>query len=115
MKYELEERIEIFGENVINLVKKIKINIINRSVIDQLVRSATSVGANYFEANGASSKKDFVNKVGIAKKEAIETQHWLRMLIQTDNYLKQDITNLWDEAKQLGMILSKIISNVRKK
>ena len=115
MKYELEERIEIFGENVINLVKKIKINIINRSVIDQLVRSATSVGANYFEANGASSKKDFVNKVAIAKREVIETQHWLRMLIQTDNYLKQDITNLWDEAKQLGMILSKIISNVRKK
>ena len=115
MKYELEERVELFGEDIISLAKKIKINLINRSIIDQLIRSATSVGANYFEANGASSKKDFINKIAIAKKEVIETQHWLRMLVKTDDYLKQNITNLWDEAKQLGMILSKIISNVRKK
>lgn len=115
MKYELEERVEKFGEDVICLAKEIKINIINRSIIDQLIRSATSVGANYFEANGASSKKDFINKIAIAKKEVIETQHWLRMLVKTDNYLYKDIINLWDEAKQLGMILSKIISNVRNK
>jgi four helix bundle protein len=115
MKYELEERVEKFGENIIDLTKKIRINIINRSIVDQLIRSATSVGANYFEANGASSKKDFINKTAISKKEVIETQHWLRMLIKTDEFYKEEITKLWDEAKQLGMILSKIISNVRKK
>ena len=49
MKYELEERIERFGENVIELVKQIRITLINKSIIDQLVRSATSIGANYFE------------------------------------------------------------------
>lgn len=115
MRYQLEERVEKFGEDIIDLVKKIKINIINKSIIDQLIRSATSIGANYFEANSASSRKDFINKIAIAKKEAGETQHWLRMLIKTDDYLKEKIVFLRDEARQLGMILSTIISNVRNK
>lgn len=114
MKYDLEERVEKFAEDIIDLVKKANTNIINRAIIEQLIRSATSIGANYFEANGASSKKDFINKIAISKKEAIETQHWLRMLNKTDNYLEQEIMKLWDESKQIGMILSKIISNVRK-
>jgi len=115
MKYQLEERVEKFGEDIIDLVKKIKINIINKSIIDQLIRSATSIGANYFEANSASSRKDFINKIAIAKKEASETQHWLRMLAKTDDYLKNKLFFLSDEARQLGMILSTIISNVRNK
>jgi four helix bundle protein len=49
-------------------------------LVNQLVRSATSIGANYMEANGASSKKDFQNKIFIYKKEAQETKHWLRMI-----------------------------------
>jgi four helix bundle protein len=114
MKYALEERVEKFGEEIIDLIKKVRINITNKNIIEQLIRSATSIGANYFEANGASSKKDFINKIAISKKEAIETQYWLRMLIKTDSYLKEEIIKLWDEAKQIGMILSKIISNVRK-
>lgn len=115
MKYELEERIEKFGENVIDLVKQIKITTINKSIIDQLIRSATSIGANYFEANGSSSKKDFISKIAISKKEAIETQHWFRMLLRTDSYLKDKIIVLWDEAKQFGMIFSSIISKVKNK
>ncbi len=115
MRYELEERIEKFGENVIELTKKIKITLINRSIIDQLIRSSTSIGANYFEANGSSSKKDFINKIAIAKKETIETQHWFRMLLKADGSFKDNIMNLWDEVKQLGMIFSTIISKVRNK
>jgi len=114
MKYQLEERVEKFAENIIDLIKKIRINIINKNIIEQLIRSATSIGANYFEANGSSSKKDFINKIAISKKEAIETQYWLRMLNKTDNNFKEEIGRLWDEARQIGMILSKIISNVRK-
>ncbi len=114
MKYQLEERVGKFAENIIDLIKKIRINITNKNIIEQLIRSATSIGANYFEANGSSSKKDFINKIAISKKEAIETQYWLRMLNKTDNNLKEEIIKLWDEAKQIGMILSKIISNVRK-
>ena len=114
MKYQLEERVGKFAENIIDLIKKVRINITNKNIIEQLIRSATSIGANYFEANGSSSKKDFINKIAISKKEAIETQYWLRMLNKTDNNLKEEIIKLWDEAKQIGMILSKTISNVRK-
>jgi|SRR3989339_423668 len=114
MKYLLEERVTIFSGNVLDLIKKVRINILNKNMCEQLVRSATSIGANYFEANGSSSKRDFISKIAISKKEAIETQYWLRLLNMTDEYLKEDISKLWDEAKQIGMILSKIISNVRK-
>ncbi len=114
MKYPLEERVGKPAEDIIDLIKKVRVNITNKNIIEQLIKSATSIGANYYEANGSSSKRDFINKIAISKKEAIETQYWLRMLNKTDNNLKEEIIKLWDEAKQIGMILSKIISNVRK-
>ena len=115
MKYLLEERVTIFSGNVLDPIKKVRINILNKNMCEQLVRSATSIGANYFEANGSSSKKDFINKIAITKKETVETQHWFRMLLKADDSLKEQILVLWDEAKQLGMIFSTIISNVRSK
>lgn len=114
MKYPLEERLTTFSRNILYLIKKVRINITNKNIVEQLTRSSTSIGANYFEANGSSSKRDFINKIAISKKEAIETQYWLRLLNSTNTDLKEEITKLWDEAKQVGMILSKIISNVRK-
>lgn len=72
MDYNLEDRTIKFSEEIIELVKKVQLDTINKPIINQLVRSATSVGANYCEANGASSKKDFKNKIHICKKEAIE-------------------------------------------
>ncbi|MDH4329998.1 MAG: four helix bundle protein [Candidatus Moranbacteria bacterium] len=68
--YDLEERTAVFGEDVIILCKKISKNEITKPLISQIIRSATSVGANYLEANGASSKKDFRNKIFICKKES---------------------------------------------
>jgi len=50
------------------LIKKVRINITNKNIVGQLIRSATSIGANYFEANGSSSKRDFINKIAISKK-----------------------------------------------
>ena len=63
MQYDLEERTKKFSKEVIRFLLKIKMNEINRNIVSQLSRSATSVGANYCEANGASSKKDFRNKM----------------------------------------------------
>jgi len=77
MDYNLEGRTMKFSENIIDLIKTIKINEINKPIIKQLIRSATSIGANYNEANGASSRKDFKNKIFICKKEAKETKYWL--------------------------------------
>lgn len=67
-KYDLEERIAVFGENALILCQKVPKNEITKPLINQFVRSATSIGANYMEANGASSKKDFRNKFILARK-----------------------------------------------
>lgn len=106
--YDLEERTAKFGADVIILCKAMKLTIYTEPIIRQIIRSATSVGANYMEANGASSKKDFCNKIYLCKKEAQETKHWLRMLAVADNRLKDKVSVLLDEAQQLSMIFHKI-------
>jgi four helix bundle protein len=75
MKYDLEERTAKFGEDIIEFAKELPKNIITIPIINQLVRAGTSIGANYCEAIGASSKKDFRNKIFISKKESQETKH----------------------------------------
>jgi len=112
--YNLEERTAKFGEKVIIFCKTIKQDIISRSIISQLVRSATSIGANYMEANSASSKKDFRNKIYICKKESQETKHWLRMMAQCildDD--KNELRKLWQEAQELTLIFGRIVSTLR--
>ncbi len=79
-KYDLEERTAKFGENIIGFTRTISRDAINSPLISQLVRSATSIGANYMEADGAESKQDFRHKIAICKKESKETRHWLRMI-----------------------------------
>lgn len=107
-KYDLEERTAEFGERIIVFCKKINKNSITFSLIDQLIRSGTSIGANYSEANGASSRKDFKNKIFICKKEAMETKYWLRMLAKAEDNLKEECRELWKEAHELTLIFSKI-------
>ncbi len=68
--YDLEERTAKFGESIILFYKSLKIDTILNPLVNQLIRSATSIGANYMEANGASSKKDFQNKIFICKKRS---------------------------------------------
>jgi four helix bundle protein len=111
MKYDLEERTAKFSEGVIDLCKKVPKNTITIPIIDQLVRSATSIGANYCEANGASSKKDFKNKIHICKKEANETKYWLRMLARAQGEIKEKLKPIWKESQELTLIFSKIASS----
>lgn len=112
--YDLEDRTLKFSEDIISLCKKVKIVILNRNVVDQLLRSATSIGANYYEANGAVSKKDFTNEIYICKKEAKESYCWLCLLEQ---FTSEDINNLIrtakKESKELLLIFSKIASSNR--
>ena len=75
-KYDLAKRTATFGEDAIIFCKSVKQDNVSKLIINQLVRSSTSVGANYCEANNASSKKDFRNKIFICKKEAQETKYW---------------------------------------
>lgn len=114
-KYDLEERTTIFSENLIEFYKKCPKTIIMTPLISQGLRAGTSIGANYMEANGASSKKDFKNKIFICKKEAKETMYWLRIMAKTLNEesLKDQCRNLWKEAKEFTLIFSKISSSLR--
>jgi four helix bundle protein len=76
-----------------------------------LIRSGTSIGANYCEANNASSKKDFKNKVYICKKECQETKHWLRMCAKCEPSKKEELKRLWKECHELTLIFQKISSS----
>ena len=112
-KYDLEERTALFGETVIKFCQTVKLNEITRPLVSQGIRSATSIGANYMEANGASSKKDFRNKIYICKKEAQETKHWLRMLSVCLPESKAKLRDLWKEAQELTLIFQKIVSSIK--
>lgn len=113
VNYDLEERTAKFGIEVINLAKSVPQNSITSPIVNQLIRSATSVGANYCEADDAESAKDFIHKLGICKKEAHETKHWLRMLAIAHPAGKELSRKLWQEAKELHLIFNSIINKTK--
>lgn len=110
-KYDLEERTYIFAENIINICQKSIKNVITIPIISQVVRSGTSIGANYGGANGASSKKDFRNKIFTCKKESKETQYWLKLLACANSEIKEECQMLGNEAHEFVLIFSKIANN----
>lgn len=114
-KYDLEERTALFGENIVKFCRSINPNHVSKPIITQLVKSGTSIGANYCEADGAESKKDFIHKIGICKKECKETKYWLRMVLTICPEQKKECRKLWKEAQELTLIFSKIILNSRNK
>jgi four helix bundle protein len=108
-QFDLEERTASFGEAVIRFAQTIRETAVTRPLVNQLVRAATSVGANYCEANDAESKSDFRHKIGICRKESRETGHWLRMLTAAQPEPAPDTRKLWQEAKELNLIFGAII------
>jgi four helix bundle protein len=113
-KYDLEERTALFGESIIDFVKALPYNVVNKELIRQLVKAGTSVGANYNEADGAESKKDFRHKIAICRKESKESKFWLRMIARANPDRKDDCKRLWTEAQELTLIFSSIISPKKK-
>ena len=95
-------------------MRKIPQDAINSRLISQLVASAGSIGANYSEAGESESKKDFVHKILIAKKEIKESMHWIRILATANENQKDGFRILWKEAHELLLIFSKIISSSKK-
>ncbi len=108
----LGNRIFDFVLRVINFCKELNYSIENKIIINQLLRSATSIGANYEESQGATSKADFRNKIRIALKEARETNYWLRLL-RAMKIINSSLDELVDESEQLKKILGKISSSSR--
>jgi four helix bundle protein len=113
--YDLEERTAKFGEDIIEFAKELPKNIITNSIIDQIVRAATSIGSNYCEADCAETKKDFEHKIGICKKESKESKHWLRMIAKAVPEKAEMARKLWKEANELNLIFITIVKNSRDK
>ena len=106
--YDLEERTALFGEAVIDFAKKVPVNSVTKRLIEQLVGAATSVGANYCEADDAVSKKDFRHKISISKREAREAKFFVRMIVRAQPELREEAKSIWQEAKELHLIFAKI-------
>ena len=106
--YDLEERTARFGEAVIGFAKAVPVGPVTHPLIGQIVRSGTSVGANYCEADESGSKKEFKHRISICKKEAREPKHWVRMIVAAVPALKAPATPLWKEAKELQLIFAAI-------
>lgn len=108
--YDLEERTFLFAKEVRLFVKTIEKTIANIEDAKQVVRSSGSVGANYIEANEALSKKDFVFRVKISRKESKESAYWLRLIIETNKLVNESLAlELLQESTELKKIFSAIL------
>ncbi len=108
--YDLEERTAIFAKDVRLFVKLLPRSISNTEDIKQLVRSSGSVGANYIEANDSLSKKDFIMRIKICRKEAKETRYWLKLLdVGDDHIATNERDKLYQESTELMNIFGAIL------
>lgn len=110
-QYNLEERTFCFAKNVRNFIKKLPKFASNVEYIKQLIRSSASIAANYIEANESLSKKDFMMRVKICRKETKETILWLNLVepVQKDNVLRE---RLLKEATEIMKIFGAIVTSV---
>ena len=110
-QYDLEDRTLVFAKQVRLFIKQLPKTITNIEDCKQLARSSGSVGANYIEANHALSKKDFVHRIKICRKEAKESGHWIALVDTNDNSkLESDRTKLFQEATELTKIFTAIMT-----
>lgn len=110
-KFDLEDRTFNFAVNIVNFAKLLPQDTVNKPIVSQIVRSGTSIAANYCEADEANSKKDFVNKIVIAKKETKETKFWLKLIATTIEQYKIQALELFREGQELNLIFAAIIRN----
>ncbi len=109
-KYDLDERTFIFAKDVREFARTLPRDIYVIDDIKQFIRSSGSVGANYIEASEAFSKKDFLMRIKICRKEAKETCYWLKLLEITDASLSNNRDRLLQEATELMKIFGSIVS-----
>jgi four helix bundle protein len=109
-RYDLEDRTLTFARAVRTFVKALPRSVSNQEDLKQLVRASGSVGANYIEANEALSKKDFLMRAKISRKEAKESRYWLQLIdVGSDRALEKDRGVLIQEATELMNIFGSII------
>lgn len=107
--FDLEDRTLEFAKRIIRMCKELPNNTVNFKLVDQIIRSAGSIGANYREANDSLGKKDFLMRMKITRKEAKETNFWLELVIEANPDFKEKIQSLLLESIELKKIFSAII------
>ena len=112
--YDIRERTFQFAVRVIQAVRRLPDDAATRVVAYQLVKAATSVGANVEEADGAESKRDFVHKMSIARKEARESRYWIR-IVQASTTDSDEWAALQQESEEIARIVSAIINSSQRK
>lgn len=112
---DIHERIYKFINRVLDLIKSLSPTLENKVFSEQLARAVTSMGSNDQEADCAESRKDFLSKYGIVKKENKETNYWLRLINDRNPILGKRMNDLIQEGQEILLIVSKIISNTRER
>ncbi len=112
-QYDLEDRTYKFADDCRNFIKQIKKDISNIDDCKQLVRSSGSVAANYIEANESLSKRDFQMRIKICRKEAKESELWLKLLYFDNLYLNKIKVKLVNESIELRKIFGSIVEKCK--
>lgn len=112
-RYDLEDRTFNFARDVLQFTGRLPKTAANSVIVDQVIRSSGSVGANYIEANESLSKKDFAMRIRICRKEAKETAYWLRLLELGANGPERERQRVVDEASQLMRIFGAIVEKTK--
>lgn len=112
-EHDTKKRAYLFALNIINYCKKLPTDVATQIIIKQLIRCATSVGANIVEAYAASSKKDFAKYYNIALKSANETKYWIMLLLHSKKANQEDTDILLVEAQEICKILAKSLITMR--
>lgn len=112
-KQQFKKRCFNFSISILQLVKKLRSDSNNWVLVDQLVRSATSIGANIVEGSNSTSRKEFINFFQIALKSTAETNYWLLLLLEVNKQYILKINNLVNECTELKKLISTIILNTK--
>jgi len=113
--YDLENRVLVFSKQLVLYIKNMYITDINKNIVNQVLRSWTSIGANYCEANWSSSRRDFANKIYICKKESKETAYWLELLLEITTTSREKLEIILKESHEIACIFNKIAQGFSKK
>ena len=114
-RIDLLERTVKFSRMVIRLYKDLESHSVGKILGRQLLLSAKAAGANFHEAQGGQSKSDFISKISIAQKEAIESSYWLRLIDEEEIVSDTLLDEAREESKQLAKILSAILISSKQK
>jgi four helix bundle protein len=110
---DLDDRLLAFGARTLRLAGALPKTVAGRHIAVQLLRSATSMGANYQEAQAAESRGDFIHKLQIVLKEARESNYWLRLIDESKLLDAPKLASILDESEHLKAILTKSVARAK--